>query len=168
MLTRAYLAGLAAASLFLAFGSDLPVLSAAAQSSAPAQAAARDTGDTGDATGPVPPSPPSDNAVTASQRARICERSLAELIDRLPIDFRAGDDDLKASVVRLVAGIGELSMRCPTQTIVIEHTPRGTLSGQRARRLGARLAELGVRVRITPSHAIDDVRISIGRDATAP
>ena len=165
MLTRAYLAGLAAASLFLAFGSDLPILSAAAQSSAPPPAAARDTDDTAEL---ARPSPPSGNAVTGSQRARICERGLAELIDRLPIDFRAGDDDLKASVVRLVAGIGELSMRCPTQTIVIEHTPRGTLSGQRARRLGARLAELGVRVRIAPSQAIDDVRISLARDATAP
>ncbi|MEL7538458.1 MAG: hypothetical protein AAFM91_15535 [Pseudomonadota bacterium] len=141
MLIRAYLSGFVAAALLLTLdnATSNPKVAAPPRSSSIELIVVNEAATIDRAALPTTPEAAPDTSTDV-----FCQESLADVLAKYPLDFRAGDDDLKSSVVRIVDAIAEVAMRCPAATVVINYPNQQRLSAARARRLVRRLDSRGV------------------------
>ena len=140
MLTRAYFSGLVIAALLMAIVPPAPsrIGVSTYKNHTPLPTTKNDASTA---------SPLAETTEPPLAAAEACRVGLTRLLATVPIDFRAGDDDLKASAHRLLAGVAEVSMRCPELALLIRYPHARALAEARAKRLALRLRSYGVPTR---------------------
>lgn len=111
----------------------------------------------------VSPQTPEQSGATSAARPVRCQDDFAAILDRYPLAFRAGDDDLKSSVARIVDALAELGLQCPHTSIVVTTLSNRALADARAKRLAAQLRSRGlvVEIRTAPNDSKASLRLSL-------
>lgn len=85
-----------------------------------------------------------DSALRSGELPSWCTDDFNTILARYPLAFRAGDDDLKSSVARIVDALAELAMQCPRASFVITVLSGSALTAARAKRLANALRSRGL------------------------
>ncbi len=93
-----------------------------------------------------PPVTEETEATPAPTGLATCERALERKLVEFPLEFRPGDDNLKASVRQVLYAAAEISMSCPNAELVVQYRtePASNLRRARALSLVKTLRMLGV------------------------